>query len=82
MKIHPIVEDKETVKTLARAVGLNKTKAKTIYRLYKTGAKNPSPYGYRDQRYCGEGNVLIIGGKEYVWIAVIGPDTWFKTSPV
>jgi hypothetical protein len=82
MKIHPLVEDKETVKTLARKTGLNKIKAKPMYSLQKTGAKNPSAMGYSDRMDCGSGNVLIVGTKEHVWIAVLGPNTWFKTSPV
>jgi hypothetical protein len=82
MKIHPNVADKENAKKLARKVGLNKTKAKTVYSLYKTGAKNTSPRGYSDTMYCGEGNCLVIAVDQHVWIALIGPNTWFKTSPV
>lgn len=82
MKIHPEVQNKEAVKTLARKVGLNKIKAKPIYSLHKTGAKNSSPYGYADEMFCGSGNVYIIGTENHVWIAVIGLNTWFKTSPV
>jgi hypothetical protein len=82
MKIHPDVKDKDTVKKLARSVGLNKIKTKPLYSLHKTGSKNASPYGYVDQMNCGTGNVFIIGVEEYVWLAVIGVNTWFKTSPV
>jgi hypothetical protein len=82
MKIHPNVEDKEHTKKLARQVGLNKIKAKPTYSLHKTGTKNESPYGYKDKMDCGTGNVVIIAQADYVWIAVIGINTWFKTSPV
>lgn len=81
MKIHPDVADQANAKKLARAVGLNKIKAKPIYSLVKTGAKNASPFGYADQMNCGTGNVLICARDKYVWIALISTN-WFKTSPV
>ena len=81
MKVHPQVKDQANAKKLARAVGLNKIKAKPIYSLYTTGIKNEST-GYSYPIYAGEGNVFIIAQDSFVWIAVIGPNTWFKTSPV
>jgi len=82
MKIHSCVVDKKKVRALVKKVGLNKINTTNTYSLHKTGEKVASPYGYGKTMDCGTGNIWAVGFGKCVWIALIGPNTWFKTSPV
>lgn len=82
MKVHPGVADPKLARKLAKKVGLSKVKTSTLYTLFKTGAKNTSPYGYSDVMECGTGNLYLAAREDYVWVILFGDSKWFKTSPV
>lgn len=83
IKIWDMVEDVDTVKKNADKLGLSDI-PDIEYSLKKVGEKNPNPYGIESSGIMSEGQVYLVGNKDYVWLYVTGMrfNGWFKTSPI
>lgn len=66
----------------AKKAGLTKID-EALYTLIKTGSKNVSPLGYKDQFIALErANIYMITNEGYAFIVAFKDANYFKTSPV
>lgn len=84
MNIHITSEtpNRRVVEENAKKVGLDLIPEGEPFSLYKTGAKNSSPYGYADEMFCERGVPVILGNGSQVAILVENQGRWFRTSPI
>jgi hypothetical protein len=85
IKVHRAVDDatSDIVKEIAISKGLDIINFNNQYRMYKVGEKNnSSTIEVLEKRCVGQGELLLVGGDEFVSLYISGLREWFRTSPI
>lgn len=85
MKVHRALDDatSDIIKEIAVTKGLDVINFDNVYRMYKIGEKNDSStIEILEKRCVGQGELVLVGNKEFVSLYITSLREWFKTSPV